>query len=55
MNHGARQQADLELPVYRAYVGNIDAELAKHYGNNPSVWGWQLDNELSHYGKEFDY
>jgi beta-galactosidase len=22
------------------------------FGNDPRVWGWQLDNELSHYGKE---
>lgn len=55
MLHGTRQQATWSSEVYRRYVGRIDAELARHYGHNPAVWGWQLDNELSHYGKEPDY
>jgi beta-galactosidase len=55
MLHGTRQQATWSSEVYRAYVARIDTELAKHYGNNPTVWGWQIDNELSHYGKEPDY
>ena len=29
--------------------------MAQHYGNNPAVWGWQLDNELSHYGAGISY
>ena len=41
--------------VYREYVGKIVNELGKRYGNDPRVWGWQLDNELSHYGKEPSY
>lgn len=52
MHHGTRQQACWSDPVYRAFVGRITHELGKRYGNNPAVWGWQLDNELSHYGKE---
>ena len=55
MQHGTRQQATWSSDLYRAYVGRIVTELGKHYGNNPAVWGWQLDNELSHYGKEPDY
>ena len=55
MMHGSRQQATWSSDVYRHYVGRIVDELGKHYGNNPAVWGWQLDNELSHYGKEPDY
>ena len=55
MLHGTRQQATWSSAVYRSYVGKIDAELARRYGHNPAVWGWQLDNELSHYGKEPDY
>ena len=50
--HGARQQACWSTETYREYVGKIVDELGKHYGNDPRVWGWQLDNELSHYGKE---
>lgn len=55
MQHGSREQADWSSPVYREYVRKIDTELAKHYGNDPRVWGWQIDNELSHYGKRFSY
>ena len=55
MQHGSRQQATWTSDTYRAYVGKIVEQLGKHYGNNPAVWGWQLDNELSHYGKEPDY
>jgi beta-galactosidase len=55
MEHGTRQQATWSSDVYRAYVGKVVAALAQHYGNNPAVWGWQLDNELSHYGKEPEY
>jgi beta-galactosidase len=55
MLHGTRQQATWSSDLYRGYVGKIDAELARRYGHNPAVWGWQIDNELSHYGKEPDY
>ena len=55
MQHGTREQADWSVDLYRQYVGKIDEELAKHYGNNPTVWGWQIDNELGHYGKEPSY
>jgi beta-galactosidase len=55
MNHGGRQQGDWSSPMYREYVTKIVAELAKRFGHNRRVWGWQLDNELSHYEKEFSY
>ena len=28
--------------------------IGKHYGNDKRIWGWQLDNEPSHYG-QYDY
>jgi beta-galactosidase len=55
MDHGSREQADWSSPVYREYVRKIDTELAKRFGNDPRVWGWQIDNELSHYGRRFSY
>lgn len=55
MDHGSREQADWCSPVYRDYVTKIDTELAKRFGNDPRVWGWQIDNELSHYGRRFSY
>jgi beta-galactosidase len=55
MDHGSREHADWSSPVYREYVTKIDTELAKKFGNDPRVWGWQIDNELSHYGRRFSY
>ena len=55
MNHGSREQGDWSSPVYRQYVSKIITELAKKFGHDRRVWGWQLDNELSHYGKNYSY
>ncbi len=55
MIHGSREEADWSSPVYRDYVTKIDSELAKRFGNDKRVWGWQIDNELSHYGRRFSY
>ena len=52
MLHGTREQGCWSVPAYRRYVGRIVDELGKRFGNDSRVWGWQLDNELSHYGKE---
>ncbi len=53
--HGARQHACWSVDVYRKYVERINTELAKRFGNNPNVVGWQIDNELTHYGKPYCY
>ena len=55
MNHGSREQADWSSPVYRRYVEKVVGKMAERYGTNPTVWGWQLDNELSHYGAGMSY
>ena len=55
MNHGAREQADWSSPVYRSYVEKIVDKMAARYGKNPVVVGWQIDNELSHYGQGMSY
>lgn len=55
IDHGSREQADWSSPVYREYVTKIDTELVKRFGHNPHVWGWQIDNELSHYGRHYSY
>jgi beta-galactosidase len=55
MQHGSRQQASWSSKVYREYVEKIVAELGKRYGKDPRIWGWQLDNEPSHYGFPYDY
>jgi beta-galactosidase len=50
MNHGGREHATWSSPVYRRYVERIVGEMVRRFGANPAVWGWQIDNELSHYG-----
>jgi beta-galactosidase len=55
MQHGSREHACWSVETYRSYVEKIDTELATRFGANPAVWGWQIDNELSHYGKDFCY
>ena len=54
IQHGARQQASWSSQTYGEYITKIVTLLAKRYGNNKAVWGWQIDNEPSHYGA-FDY
>jgi beta-galactosidase len=55
MDHGSREHADWSSPVYREYVTKIDTELAKRFGSDSRIWGWQIDNELSHYGRRYSY
>ena len=50
IQHGRRQHASWSSDRYRHYVENIVSRLAIHYGNNPTVIGWQIDNEPGHYG-----
>ena len=50
--HGTRQHACWSVAKYREYVGKIVHELGRRYGKDARIWGWQLDNELTHYGKE---
>ena len=55
MKHGTRQQGNWSSPVFRQYVAKINTQLAQRFGQNPAVVGWQIDNELSHYGRQFSY
>lgn len=43
--HGTRAQQSLSNPIWRAYSKKIIAKLGERYGQNPTVIGWQLDNE----------
>jgi beta-galactosidase len=53
MNHGSREHACWSVPLYRQYVEKVVTQLGRRFGSNPAVWGWQIDNELSHYGKNY--
>ncbi|MCD8292980.1 MAG: beta-galactosidase [Prevotellaceae bacterium] len=52
LDHGARQHASFASPLYRELSYAMIAELAKHYGEDARVIGWQLDNEPA---VQFDY
>lgn len=45
--HGNRAQGSFTDPLYRKLVYDIVLQMAKRYGHNPDVVGWQLGNEFS--------
>ena len=44
-DHGSRQHGSFTSPKYRELAYRMIEELAKHYGDDPRIIGWQLDNE----------
>lgn len=55
LDHGARQHASFASPIYRKLSYRMIEELAKRYGNDSRIVGWQLDNEPAvqyDYGKD---
>lgn len=48
--HGTREQYSWSSTKYRELTSKIVTEMAKHYGKDKRIWGWQIDNEPSHYG-----
>lgn len=51
-DHGARQHASFASPVFRKLAYRMIEELARYYGNDSRIIGWQLDNEPA---VQFDY
>lgn len=51
---GSRLTGSLANPFYRIYVARIATEVAKRYGKDERVWGWQIGNEPHIQGGE-DY
>jgi beta-galactosidase len=45
--HGNRQQFSFANPHYRKLAHEIAEQMAIHFGHNPNVVGWQLDNEYA--------
>jgi beta-galactosidase len=45
--HGNRQQFSFTSPRYRKFCAAIAGEMAKRFGHNPNVIGWQIDNEYA--------
>jgi beta-galactosidase len=47
--YGMRQNMDTDSPAYRFYAERLIRHLVAHYKDNPTVIGWQLDNETGSY------
>jgi beta-galactosidase len=45
VGYGMRQNMDYDNPRFRFYAERIVTNLVKHYRDNPTVIGWQVDNE----------
>jgi beta-galactosidase len=47
--YGIRQNMDTGSPAYRFYAERLIRHIVAHYKDNPTVIGWQLDNETGSY------
>jgi len=43
--YGVRQNMDTDSPAFRFYAERLIRNIVAHYKDNPTVIGWQLDNE----------
>jgi len=48
--HGTREHYSWSSPKYQELSKKMVEAMAKHYANDKRIWGWQIDNEPSHYG-----
>lgn len=53
-SYGMRQNMDTDAKAYRVYAERLIRHIVAHYKNNPTVIGWQIDNETSSYGATND-
>ncbi len=52
--HGNRQQFNFANPKYRELARAMAEQLAKRFGHNPNVVGWQIDNEYANVSFDAD-
>ena len=50
VTYGMRQNMDTDSPIYRFYAQRLITNMVSHYKDNPTVIGWQIDNETGSYG-----
>ena len=48
-SHGGRRHCCSSHPEYNRYSAIIVEKMAKEFGNDPGVIGWQIDNEIYHW------
>jgi beta-galactosidase len=46
--HGNRAHGSVTSAKYREFCHRIAEEMAKHFGHDPNVVGWQIDNEYGY-------
>jgi len=54
VQHGGRAHGSPTSPKYREFCRRIAEQMAKHYGHNPNVVGWQIDNEYGYALMSYD-
>jgi beta-galactosidase len=52
--HGIRAHGSVTSPRYREFCRQIANEMAKRFGHNPNVVGWQIDNEYGYANMSYD-
>lgn len=45
--HSDRQEFDWSDPKYRELAADVASRMAEHFGHDPNVIGWQIDNEYA--------
>jgi beta-galactosidase len=50
VGYGMRQNMNTDDPNYRRYAERLIVNMVSHYKDNPTVIGWQIDNETGSYG-----
>ncbi len=50
VTYGIRQNMNTDTPIYRFYAQRLIEKMVAHYKSNPTVIGWQIDNETGSYG-----
>lgn len=54
VTHGNRAQFSVTSQRYREFCRRIATEMARRYGHNPAVIGWQIDNEYGYAQMSYD-
>lgn len=52
--HGIRAHGSVSSPRYREFCRQIAEQMARRFGRNPNVVGWQIDNEYGYARMSFD-
>ena len=54
VTHGNRAQFSVTSARYREFCRRVASEMARRFGHNPNVIGWQIDNEYGYAQMSYD-